>query len=67
LEKSDPKSTKRRQRIDGALPRARSNITVNDRVESRGEDLQNLGFQGLDALHLACAEIAQADVFFINR
>jgi len=51
------------QRIDGALLMARSNIMVNDKVESRGKDLQNLGFQGFDALHLACAEIAQADVF----
>jgi predicted nucleic acid-binding protein len=53
----------RRQRIDGALLMARSNIMVNDRVESRGEDLQNLGFQGFDAIHIACAEIAKADVF----
>jgi len=53
----------RRQRIDGALLMARSNIMVNDKVESRAKDLQNLGFQGFDALHLACAEIAQADVF----
>lgn len=53
----------RRQRIEGALLMARSNIEVNDRIESRGEDLQKLGFQGFDAIHLACAETAQADVF----
>lgn len=56
----------RRQRVEGALLTARSNIRVNrvnNTVESRGEELQNLGFQGFDALHLACAEIAQADAF----
>jgi predicted nucleic acid-binding protein len=53
----------RRQRIEGSLLMARSNIKVNNTVESRGEVLQNLGFQGFDAIHLACAEIAQADVF----
>ena len=57
----------RRQRIEGALLMARSHIRVNETVESRSEELQNLGFQGFDAIHLACAEIAQADVFFINR
>jgi len=53
----------RRQRIEGALLAAQANIRINDTVESRGEELQNLGFQGFDALHLACAEIAQADAF----
>ncbi|GAP96734.1 type II toxin-antitoxin system VapC family toxin [Leptolyngbya sp. NIES-2104] len=53
----------RRQRIERALRMARSNITVDDSVISRGEYLQNLGFQGFDSIHLACAESAQADVF----
>jgi len=42
----------------------RSHIKVNETVESRSEELQNLGFQGFDAIHLACAEIAQAGVFY---
>jgi predicted nucleic acid-binding protein len=53
----------RRQRIEGALLMARSNIVINDTVASRGRDLQSLGFQGFDAIHVACAEMAQADVF----
>ncbi len=52
-----------RQRIEGALLMARSHIRVNETVESRGEELQNLSFQGFDTIHLACAEIAQVDVF----
>lgn len=53
----------RQQSIERALRMARSNITVDDRVTGRGEYLQSLGFQGFDAIHLACAEIAEADVF----
>ncbi len=53
----------RRQRIEGALLMARSRVLVDDVAANRGEELQNLGFQGFDAIHLACAEIAQADVF----
>lgn len=53
----------RRQRIEGALLMARSQIMVNETVESRSGELQNLGFQGFDAIHLACSETAQVDVF----
>jgi len=53
----------RQQSVERALRMARSNITVDDSVTSRGEYLQRLGFQGFDAIHLACAEIAEADVF----
>jgi predicted nucleic acid-binding protein len=53
----------RRQRIEGALLIARSRVLVDEIAANRGEELQNLGFQGFDAIHLACAEIAQADVF----
>ncbi|UBF25474.1 PIN domain-containing protein [Kovacikia minuta CCNUW1] len=53
----------RRQRIEGALLMARSRILVDDIAVNRGEELQDLGFQGFDAIHLACAEIAQVDVF----
>lgn len=53
----------RRQRIQEAMLIARSRILVDEIAARRGEELQNLGFQGFDAIHLACAEIAQVDVF----
>jgi predicted nucleic acid-binding protein len=53
----------RRQRIQEAMMMARSHIIVDEAIANRGEELQNLGFQGFDAIHLACAEIAQVDVF----
>jgi predicted nucleic acid-binding protein len=53
----------RRQRIEGALQMARSHVTVNDSTENRAITLQGLGFHAFDAIHLACAEMAQVDVF----
>jgi len=53
----------RRQTIEEVMVIARSRILVDEIAAHRGEELQNLGFQGFDALHLACAEIAQVDVF----
>ncbi|EKQ69195.1 hypothetical protein OsccyDRAFT_1813 [Leptolyngbyaceae cyanobacterium JSC-12] len=53
----------RRQRIEEAMLMARSRLIVDDMAAQRGEELQNLGFQGFDALHLACVEIGQVDVF----
>jgi predicted nucleic acid-binding protein len=53
----------RRQRIESAVGMARSRVMVDDRVENRGNELQSFGFQGFDAIHVACAEMAQADVF----
>ncbi len=53
----------RRQRIEEAMRMARSCVLVDDMAARRGEELQNLGFQGFDAIHLACAEMAHADVF----
>ena len=57
----------RRQRIEGAFLMARRCIVVDDAIENRGRALQALGFQGFDAIHLACAETPQIDVFFVNR
>ncbi len=53
----------RRQRVEGAMQMARSRIQVDDAIANRGEELQSLGFQGFDAIHVACAEIARVDVF----
>jgi hypothetical protein len=53
----------RRQRVESALLMAQVNIRVDDIAENRAIELQGLGFQGFDAVHLDCAEIAQVDVF----
>jgi len=36
---------------------------VTETVQARAEELERLGFKALDALHLACAEAGNAEVF----
>ena len=38
-------------------------ILITDKTIERGEQIKQLGFRTYDALHIACAEQAQADVF----
>lgn len=37
--------------------------TVNSAVREKALILEDLGFTGVDALHLACAQLGKADVF----
>lgn len=39
------------------------NVEIGDKEARRAKDLQKEGFQLFDALHIACAESAKADVF----
>ncbi len=39
------------------------NIEIGEKVERRAMELHSDGFQVFDALHIACAESAKADVF----
>ena len=39
------------------------NIEIGDKEAKRADELQKEGFQLFDALHIACAESAKADVF----
>ncbi len=39
------------------------NIEISEKEERRAMELQRDGFQVFDALHIACAESAKADVF----
>ena len=43
--------------------RMRVSVSLTAFVRIRARILENLGFRGVDALHLACAEKAKADVF----
>ena len=38
-------------------------VEVNEKEVKRAKELQKEGFQVFDALHIACAESAKADVF----
>ena len=39
------------------------NVSIGEVERTRGRDLEKIGFKRLDALHLACAESGNADVF----
>ncbi|MDQ2776714.1 MAG: PIN domain-containing protein [Acidobacteriota bacterium] len=54
------------RRLENAtlLALASENIDVNDQVADRAANLEFAGYGAYDALHLACAEAAQADVLF---
>ena len=45
------------------LDRAYQNVSVGAIENTRGQELEALGFKWFDALHLACAESSKVDVF----
>ncbi|MEA3351664.1 MAG: PIN domain-containing protein [Chloroflexota bacterium] len=53
----------RRERVRLMASFAHEIVHVDENVLSRGEDIQSLGFDAYDALHLACAKVGQVDVF----
>ena len=53
----------RRIQIKNWLTFAHQIVSVGKREISRGVQLESLGFKEQDALHLACAESGEADVF----
>lgn len=52
----------RRNRLKEILKRTSACVALSDTIVKRGEELQGMGLKAYDALHVACAEYAQADV-----
>jgi predicted nucleic acid-binding protein len=53
----------RRRRVEVLVASTAESVLVDEPVERRGTELEALGFGALDALHLACAEHAEVEVF----
>jgi len=53
----------RRRRVEVLVASATKTVVLDERVERRGTELEDLGFGAFDALHLAAAEAAQVDIF----
>jgi predicted nucleic acid-binding protein len=53
----------RRRRVEVLLGSATEKVLLTEEILARGADLETLGFGAFDALHLAAAEAAGADVF----
>ena len=52
-----------RDEMKSQMADAYINVSISEIEIARGRDLEKLGFKRLDALHLACAEKGNADVF----
>jgi predicted nucleic acid-binding protein len=63
LESSRNPDTDRRRKVEALLGAATSKVVVGSSERERGKVLKTLGFGAFDALHIACAESAGADVF----
>ena len=53
----------RRDETMGVLQDAHQTVSVGAVEDARGKQLEALGFKPYDALHIACAESGEADVF----
>lgn len=62
LESSRNPDADRRRRVEALLSAAGSRVVAGTRERTRGRELEGLGFGAFDALHIACAEGAGADV-----
>lgn len=52
----------RRQRVSLLSSASRSSVRVTETITRRAEEICAMGFQSVDALHLACAEQGEADI-----
>ncbi len=54
----------RRERLSSINNKAQNYVTVDDKILDRTRTIQAMGFTTYDAMHIACSEVAQVDVFF---
>ncbi|GAB4292692.1 MAG: PIN domain-containing protein [Oscillatoriaceae cyanobacterium] len=53
----------KKESIINLLDLATSHQDIDENVDNRSQELENLGFGLYDSFHLACAEAAMADIF----
>lgn len=63
LEVDNNRDMRQRNEMKYQMAAADINVSISEIERARGRDLEKLGFKQLDALHLACAERGNADVF----
>ena len=63
LEVDNNRDMSQRNEMKYQMADAYINVSISEIERARGRDLEKLGFKQLDALHLACAERGNADVF----
>jgi predicted nucleic acid-binding protein len=63
LEISNDPDLERLRRIKQALSLVKTTVQINSTVTQRATEIITFGFKPYDALHLASAEVARADIF----
>ena len=63
LEVDNNRNVSQRLEMKFQMASADINVSIGEVERTRGKDLEKIGFKRLDALHLACAESGNADVF----
>ncbi len=63
FEKDKNPHPQRKAYVEEILANAPVFVELNEKIVQRGKELEKVGFKGVDALHLACAESAQVDYF----
>ena len=63
LEVDNNRDVRQRDEMKSQITDAYVNVLISEIEIARGRDIEKLGFKRLDALHLACAESGNADVF----
>jgi predicted nucleic acid-binding protein len=63
FEKDKNPHPQRKAYVEEILANAPVFVELNDKIVQRGKELEQVGFKGADALHIACAESEQVDYF----
>jgi len=63
LEIANTPALELRQRLQALIPHQHRYVRCEQKASARALELEQRGFAGIDALHLACAESAGANVF----
>lgn len=63
FEKDKSPHPQRQAYVEEILAKAPIFVELNNQITQRGKELENVGFKGADALHLACAEAERVDYF----
>ena len=63
FEVGNNRDVSQRIQMESQIAGATINVSISETERTRGRVLEKLGFKWLDALHLACAEKGNADVF----
>jgi len=57
-------NSERREDAQALLNFVKQTVKLDDAIINRGRELRSAGFSEYDAMHLACAESGQVDIFF---